>query len=151
MYQSRGVLAQVHNQRFFFARLQKQGQDARSVQVGSAMFFRLRRIALHESEAADFFHSYVVLLQEARGSFFFLDSGFHGLGIMRVQRLFLQFGIADAGVIHRLQLFFEYGFHGGDVLEGDGAFLEVAIFYLRIDDFLYQIADAFFGIFGQAA
>ena len=54
-------------------------------------------------------------------------------------------------MIDGLQLLFEHFLHGSDVFEGDGALLEVPFGYLRVDNFLHQVADAFFVILGQAA
>ena len=54
-------------------------------------------------------------------------------------------------MVYSLQLLLEYVLHGGDILEGDGAFLEIAFCHLRIDNLVYQVADALFRIFGQAA
>ena len=65
--------------------------------------------------------------------------------------MFLQFGVADARVVDGFQLLLEHLLHGSDVLEGDGALLEVALGHLRVDDFIHQVADAFFVILRQAA
>ena len=54
-------------------------------------------------------------------------------------------------MVYSLQLLLEYVLHGGNILEGDGAFLEIAFCHLRIDNLLYQVADALFRIFGQTA
>ena len=47
-------------------------------------------------------------------------------------------------MVYSLQLLLEYVLHGGNILEGDGAFLEIAFCHLRIDNLVYQVADALF-------
>ena len=43
-------------------------------------------------------------------------------------------------MVYSLQLLLEYVLHGGNILEGDGAFLEIAFCHLRIDNLVYQEA-----------
>ena len=62
--------------------------------------------------------------------------------------IFLQFGVADSRVVDGAQFLLEDALYRGDILEGDGAELEEALAHLRVDDFLHQVADALFGIFG---
>ena len=52
-------------------------------------------------------------------------------------------------MVYSLQLLLEYVLHGGNILEGDGAFLEIAFCHLRIDNLVYQVADALFRISGR--
>ena len=54
-------------------------------------------------------------------------------------------------MVHRLQFLFEHVFHYGDILEGDGAFFEVAFGHLSVHYLVHQFSDAFLRIFGQAA
>ena len=54
-------------------------------------------------------------------------------------------------MVHRLQLFLEQTLHHVNVLEGDGALLEVSFGNLGIDNLVDQVADAFFGVFRQTA
>ena len=49
-------------------------------------------------------------------------------------------------MVYSLQLLLEYVLHGGNILEGDGAFLEIAFCHLRIDNLVYQVADTLFRI-----
>ena len=64
-------------------------------------------------------------------------------------KLFLQFGVADAGVVDGLQLLDQHRLGVGDVAEGDGAFFEITLGHLRVDEAVYQFADAFLRIVGQ--
>ena len=64
--------------------------------------------------------------------------------------LFLELGVADAGVVDRLQLLLEERLDGGNVLEGDGAFAEEAVRHLGVDDFIDQSVDALLGVLLQA-
>ena len=54
-------------------------------------------------------------------------------------------------MVHGLELFLEHILHDGDVLEGDGAFLEETFGHLAVHDLVHQLADALLGIFGEAA
>ena len=54
-------------------------------------------------------------------------------------------------MVYSLQLLLEYVLPGGNILEGDGPFLEIALCHLRIDNLVYPIADALFRIFEQTA
>ena len=64
-------------------------------------------------------------------------------------QLFFKLWVGDAGVIDGLQLFDEHGLGIGDVAEGDGALLEVALSHLGVDETVYQFADALLRIVGQ--
>ena len=57
--------------------------------------------------------------------------------------------IADACVIDGLQFLNQYSLGILDVAEGDGTLAEVALSHLRVDDLLYQSADALFRIVRQ--
>ena len=48
-------------------------------------------------------------------------------------------------------IYSENGFYRCYVLERDGALPEITFLHLRIDNLVYQVADALFRIFGQAA
>ncbi len=54
-------------------------------------------------------------------------------------------------MIHCLEFLLEYILHHGDVLEGDGTFLEETFGHLSVHDFVHQLADALLRIFRQAA
>ena len=68
-----------------------------------------------------------------------------------VQVLFLQFGIAEPGVVDGLQLLDEHGLGIGDIAERDGTILEITFGHLCVDEFVDEFADALLGIVGHGA
>ena len=54
-------------------------------------------------------------------------------------------------MIHRLEFRFENTLDGLDVLEGDGAIVEIALRNLGVYNLVNQLVDAFLGIFFQAS
>ena len=61
-----------------------------------------------------------------------------------------EFGIGDARVVDGFKAVGEHLLGIFDVAEGDGALAEIALCHLRVDDFLDQRLDVFFGIFFEA-
>ena len=60
-------------------------------------------------------------------------------------------GVLDAGVVDGHEFVGEDLFGGGDVLEGDGAVVEVSFLDLAVDDAADEGGDAFFRVFGEAS
>ena len=68
---------------------------------------------------------------------------------MQFCALFLEFGVADAGMVDGLQLLDEDGLGVGDVSEGDWTVLETTVGHLPVDKPFYKFADALLSIVRQ--
>ncbi len=96
-YQCRGMVAEVYNPYFLFARLQPQGQDTGTVNVGRAVAFGFGGMTLHEAESGNLFRRQLVALQEAQGALFFFGSRFHGsIGLGFTFYYLLAFSVRDS-------------------------------------------------------